>query len=260
MADYNSGLPVRTEADGLDERVQSKIVGNATGTSTGVSNHLAIDNDKNAHVEMHGNDPLGLDEVLRLSEIGAITPDGVYDATNNTKPGNVGLIASSRNATPSDTTQTQRLTSVTNGTKRLLDIALHDGAGDTFSASNPLPVSLSSSNAGTEINDYNTAAALAAAGVSNHDYTVTALKTLLLSQVWASASGKLKIDVQIETGVATGVFTTKFTGFNSTSDPNIPLDLSQPISIAAGVRVRVIRRNNDNQAQDVYSTICGSEV
>ncbi len=36
--------------------------------------------------------------------------------------------------------------------------------------------------------------------------------------------------------------------------------LTAPISVAAGVRVRVTRTNRENQAQDVYSSICGVEV
>ncbi len=255
MADYNSGLPIRSESDGVDEKVIVKVI---DGTPGG-SNQMSVDSDKNAHVEVHGNNPAGGDEVLRLSEIGALTPDGVYDVANNTKPGNLGLIASERNATPGDTTQTQRLTSVTNGTKRLLDISLHDENGAVFSAANPLPVT-SVDSEGTEVNDYNTVAAVAAGASSNHDYTVTALMILKLSQIWASASGKMKIEVQIETGVATGVFTTRFVGFNSTSDTNIELPIRENISVAAGVRVRVIRTNRDNQAQDVYSTISGHEI
>lgn len=133
-------------------------------------------------------------------------------------------------------------------------------AGTAFSNANPLPVIFSTSPAGTEVNDYNTAASLAALGTSNHDYTVTAATTFEFTQVWASASGKLKIEVRIETGVATGVFNTKFVGFNSTATPNIDLDLTKPITVAAGVRVRVIRTNLDNSSQDVYSTISGSEI
>lgn len=135
---------------------------------------------------------------------------------------------------------------------------IRDASGTAFSNTNPLPVSIQQSS-GTEVNDYNTATALAAAGTSNHDYTVTALKTLLLNQIEASASAKLKIEVQTETGVATGVFNTKFVGFNSTASPNITFHIDNGISVAAGVRVRVIRTNADNQAQNVYSTICGVE-
>jgi hypothetical protein len=137
---------------------------------------------------------------------------------------------------------------------------LFDEAGVAFSAANPLPVSISADIAGDEVNNYNTAAAVAGGATSNHDYTVTAAKTLLLKQVEASGSGKMKIEVQIETGVASGVFNTRFVQFNSTADANMSIHLEAPISVAAGVRVRVIRTNRDNQAQDLYSTISGFEV
>lgn len=223
------------------------------------SQRATVDTDGNVHIEVHGDDPTGTDRVLRLSEIGALTPDGVYDVANNTKPGTTGLIASTRNATPSDTTMTQRLTSVTNSTKRLLDVSIHDEAGDPFSATNPLPVVVLESE-GVEINDYNTAADVAANASSNHDYTVTALKTLQLTQISAAASGKCKIVISVETAVASGTFTTKFVMFNSTANPNMEKVLKEPIAVAAGVRVRVTRTNLDNQPQDLYSTISGHEV
>lgn len=254
MADYASGLPVRSEADGADERLHVKIVDGTTPSQRAI-----VDTDGNVHIEVHGNDPTGTDRVLRLSQLGALTPDGVYSATDNTKPGNTGLIASTRAASPDDTTQTQRLTAVTNSTKRLLDVSIHDENGAAFSASNPLPVT-SVDSEGTEVNDYLTSAAVAANASSNHDYTVTAATTLKLSQIWAAASGKMKILVQTETGVATGVFTTKFAGFNSTAHPNIEIPIKENIAVAAGVRVRIVRTNLDNQAQDLYSTISGHEI
>lgn len=122
---------------------------------------------------------------------------------------------------------------------------------------NPLPVYLQ--DAGTSVNDYNTATAIAANATSNHDYTVTAAKTLHLGQIHGSASGKLKIEVQIETGVASGVFTSKFVGFSSSSTPNIDLSLVDYIEVAAGVRVRIIRTNRDIAPLDVFSTISGRE-
>lgn len=256
MADFNSSLPIRSEADGTDARVHVKICDGTTPAQMAI-----VDTDGNVHIEVHGNDPAGLDRVLRLSEIGALTPDGVYDAADNTKPGNVGLIASQRNAAPDDTTQTERLTSVTDsgGTKRLLDVSIHDEAGEAFSASNPMPVVVLESE-GDEVNDYNTAAAVAAAASSNHDYTVTALKTLQLTQLSAAASGKMKLQIAIETAVASGVFNNRFVMFNSTATPNLEKVLREPIAVAAGVRVRLIRTNLDNQAQDLYSTISGHEV
>lgn len=112
---------------------------------------------------------------------------------------------------------------------------------------------------GTHVNDYKDASAIAAAGTDNHDYTVTAGKVLTLSSIIAAASGKSKMTVQVETGVASGVFTTYFVQFNSTANPDMQIVLSDPIAVAAGVRVRVIMKNADNQAQDLYSTICGTE-
>jgi fructose-specific phosphotransferase system component IIB len=106
---------------------------------------------------------------------------------------------------------------------------------------------------GTEVVNYDTTAAVAGGASDNHDFLVTAGGKLF--QVMASASGKLRIEVQIETGSATGVFNTIGVRFNSTATPNIDFNLSKYATIPTGARVRVIRRNNDNQAQDVYSTI-----
>lgn len=110
---------------------------------------------------------------------------------------------------------------------------------------------------GTEVIDYNTASAVAAAATSNHDLTVTNASRLY--QVCASASGKLKIQVQIETGAATGVFNTIGVLFNSTATPNIDLNLAKFATIPAGARVRVIRTNRDLNPLDVYSTIIAIE-
>lgn len=250
MADQNTALPVRTEADGTDERLHVKIV-----DGLNPSLRAEVDTDKNVHVEMHGNDPAGVDRVVRTSEAGALTPDGVYNVSTNTKPGNSGLIASTRDAAPSDTTQTERITSVTNGTKKLLDVSMHDENGAAFSNTNPLPVTFVDSE-GVEVNDYNAGAAIAAAASSTHDYLSTGV--FVLTQVNASASGKMRAEIQVETGPATGVFTTRFVQFNSTAKPNVEVVLKAPIRIASGVRIRVIRRNLDNQAQDLYSTISGN--
>lgn len=254
MPDYPSGLPIRTEADGTDERVHVKIVDGTVPTR-----RMVVDTDGNAHVEVHGNDPAGTDRVFRTSETGALTPDGVYDVATNTKPGNTGLIASTRNATPSDATQIQRITSVTNSTKRLLDVAIHDENGAAFSETNPMPVVISETE-GTPINDYKAASGVAVNATDSHDYTVSASKTLYVTQVESSASGKARMTISIETAIASGVFTTRFTQFNSTAVTNMSIVLKEPIAVAAGVRVRIVILNRDNQPQDLYSTISGHEV
>jgi hypothetical protein len=66
---------------------------------------------------------------------------------------------------------------------------LFDEAGVAFSSSNPLPVSLVD-GAGTEINNYDTSAAIAGGASDNHDYAVTG--DFLFKRVLASASGKMK--------------------------------------------------------------------
>lgn len=132
-------------------------------------------------------------------------------------------------------------------------------AGAFVSSTNPLPVTLSDV-VGTSINDYKDAAAIASGASDNHDYTVTAGKTLTLTAVSSSASGKAKMLLSIETGVATGVFTTRFVQFNSTATPDMYQPLDAPIQVAAGVRVRVVMSNRDLLAEDLYSTISGSEA
>jgi len=260
MADYDSGLPIRSESDGVDEKVVCKLIDGTLGGT----NQMSIDSDKNAHVEMHGNDPAGVDRVVRTSEIGALTPDGVFHATNNTIPANTAIIVHTRQITPGGTHSSIRVTGINSSVNTNVwaqDVAIRDESGNPFSATNPLPTT-SVDSEGDEVNDYdnNSGVAIASAASDNHDYTVTALKTLKLSKIWATASGKLKIEVQIETGVGLGVFVTRFVAFNSTANPNIDLAINENIAVAAGVKVRVIRTNKDNQSQDVYSTICGHEI
>lgn len=256
MSDYDSGLPIRSEADGTDERVQTKIV-DSTNPDT---QQMEVDTDNNAHVEAHGNDPAGVDRVIRTSEQGSTEIDGVYDASNNTEPSNVGMIAQTRDVAPGDSKQTERLTSVENaaGTVRALDISLHDEDGEAYSDTNPMPVSIEESE-GDEICDYNTSAAVVKDAVANHDYTVTALKTLVMQEAWISGSGKLKVEVKLETAAASGIYVTKFVGFNSTANNNIRIPLQKIVKQVAGANVRITITNKDNQPQDLYSTLLGVE-
>jgi len=253
MADYNSSLPIRTEGD-PQEKVQSKIV-----DFTDPSKGQVVDTDGNAHVEMHGNDPSSTDQVLRLSELGALTPDGVYHAADNSKPGNVGLIASQRDASPSDSTQTERLTSVSNGSKRLLDVSIHDENGQVFSASNPLPVT-SVDSEGDEVNAFDSASTVAAGSSADIEYTVSVGKVLKLSQVHVSASGKVKAEIKVESAAGSGSFATKFVMFNSSANPNILASVFENVSVAAGAKVRVTITNRDTSPMDLYCTICGHEI
>ena len=255
MADQDTGLPIRTEADGTDERLHVKIV---DGTSPSV-NQTTVDTDKNLHVEIHGDDENGTDRVVATSESGNIALDGDYDASTNTNPSSAGLIAHDRSAIHDRTKLNQRVTATPGeGDTINLDISLHDEAGQAYDADNPLPVSLEESE-GDEIIDYNVSSSIVKDAVAEHDYTISATKTFIGDGCLVSGSGKLKVEVQIETGVATDTYVTNFTAFNSTANPTIEIDFKRRMKVATGVNVRILITNKDNQAQDLYSTLLGVE-
>lgn len=106
---------------------------------------------------------------------------------------------------------------------------------------------------GLEVNDYDTSSAIAGGATDNHDYTAGAASKLF--QVLASSSGKMKIEIQVETAAASNTFVTKAVAFNSTANPNMDIRFAKHITVPNGAKVRVIRTNKENQAQDVYSTI-----
>lgn len=251
--DYKSGLPIRSEADGVDERVHVKIV---DGTSP-ASNQMSVDSDKNAHVEMHGDDPSGSDTVIRTSELGAITPDGVYDINNNTEPGNLAVILHERATTPDKTSQVFRPTGVqgsVDDTVHAMDISLHDEDGNPYSETNPLPVSISDAE-GTEFNDYNESPVDVAKDASD-THTYTAAAEIKFTQVVFSCSGRANALVEVDP-TNSGSWTKVFKLFVTTSDGNAILTLREPILISAGGKVRVTRTNRDNQPLTLYSTISG---
>ena len=258
MADYDSGLPIRSEADGTDERVQTKIV-DATNPDT---QQMEVDTDGNSHVEVHGNRADdAADVVLNLSEEGKPNPRGDYEVDENSEPASVGMVAGARSSNNTRVDQTEHITSIedSGGTVRAMDMSLHDEDGEAYTANNPLPVAISEFE-GDEVCDYQTSASVASDASVNHDYAVTAAKTFIGSRVWVSGSGKLKVEVQLEDGPAAGTYTTKFVGFNSTSNPNvnIPLDKICGKQVATA-NVRLIITNRDNQPQDLYSTLVGIE-
>ena len=189
MADKNTSLPVRTEADGTDERLHTKIV----DPNNPDTQQAEVDTDNNLHTEAHGNDPSNVDRVLRTSEQGHASIDGEYDAANNTDPSNIGLIGHTRNATPGDTQQTERLTSIedSGGTVRALDISMHDENGEAYTPDNPLPVAVEESE-GDEKHEEHTAVDVAKDATNTQDYSVADGRTLLLYQILGSASGKMK--------------------------------------------------------------------
>ena len=257
MAEYNSALPIRSEADGTDERVHSKIVDYADP-----SQGMEVDADKNAHVEVHGNAPDGsTDKILRLSESGHANGNGDYDLTTNSDPDSSGLIAHDRGATIDRTSQNKRVTAIPGeGDSVCLDVALHDEAGQFYDDQNPLPVTVSEGE-GEEVHEFDEAENIIKDANDDWDYSVADGDELLIYGVLGSGSGKMRMELQIGDGEAAEVFTTKMVTFNSTADPQCNMDFYRvPLKVVGTVNtttVKIIKRNRDNQNQDLHSLLIG---
>lgn len=257
MADYDSQLPVRSEADGADERVLIKI---QDGDNPGGANETMTVSEKKAHIRKFAKDSDGNDVEELLSQEGHSLTNGDYDAATNKRPSSNGLIASDRSAAPDETTMNQRPTAVAgNDDKVAMDVAISDSSGNRIDEDNPLAV-YQAENPGAEIEDFDEAVDIASDATSNHDYTVSASVEFRHLNVEASASGKAKFELQIEDGAGAGTFTTSGVKFNSTANPNVEFKLKKPKAVDTGVIIRLIKTNLDNQPQSIYSTINGVEV
>lgn len=128
------------------------------------------------------------------------------------------------------------------------------------SETNPIFVqTVTTAVSGAEIHDFDQAAAVAADSTSNHDYTV-ANTTFLLKSVIVSASGNGKFEVQV--GPLAGLVT-KAVGFLTGREGDTKqIDFCPAIEIPSTSTgtIRIIRTNRENQAQDLYSTIIGTDV
>jgi hypothetical protein len=298
MSDLNSSLPVRTENDGdVVVKISDATV---TSQKLAVNSDGSVNiTDNGASLTVDGTVELGATSLAALESITVQNGSGgaavnIQDGGNSiTVDGTVELGATSLAALESITVQNGAGGSAVNiqdggnsitvdGTLTVTATALDiralafatdkaDVSGSIVGADlriagaavttlNPVPVVMSTSLPGTAVQDYATGSSIAAAASSTHDYTVSALKSLQLSRVWASASGKIKVVVQYETAAASGTFNTKFVGFNSTANPNVDITIVSPFTQVTGAKIRVIITNLDKSAEDVYSTIEGTEV
>lgn len=262
--DIDSQIPVRSVADGDDERVLIKI---QDGADPGGVDKTAEVSEKKIHIRNHSKDSDGNDQEQLLSQEGHSLTNGDYDASLNKRPSSQGQILHDRKGTgesPAEADQNVRPTGVAydNGVDETVvvqDVGIRDEDGVPFSKDNPLPVSIEESE-GDEIHSFfESAAAIVKNNSDEHIYTVSAGKELELEQWSISASGLMKGTLAIETGVASGTYTDVDVMFNSTANPNAVKTLKRPIKVAAGVRVRITRLNGDNQAQGMFSTINGLE-
>lgn len=258
MADYDSGLPIRTEADGTDERVQVKIVDKDNPDTQ----QATVDTDNNVKVGVYGDRADdAADVALLLSEEGRPNGRGDYEINENSKPASSAIIAHERDAAKDETHQNQRVSAIASTVDTdvtALDVAIRDEQGNPFTSNNPMPVAVSESE-GTEVYDYNTSATVASDASTNHDYTVTTAQKLIIDEILCSASGRARFELQIEDGVAAGTFTAQAVIFNSTAKPTETIPVKRRLTVAAGVIVRIVCTNRDNQPQDLYTTLMGVE-
>ena len=258
MSDYNSSLPIRTENDG---DVVIKIA-----DSTVTTQHLKVNSDGSINITDNGStisvDATDLDirdlafatdkvdasgstvalDAPTLAALESVTvQNGAGAAAVNIQDGGNSITVDATDLDIRDLSHSQDSVKIGDGTEFL--------AINTDGSINVIV----QEDTGVETVDYSTSAAVAAGASVNHDLVFASASKLF--QVIASASGKIKVEVQIETGSATGVFNSKAVNFNSTANPNININLAKYAAIPAGARVRVVVTNKDNQAQDVYSTI-----
>ena len=271
MADYDSSLPIRTEAAGdVDINVSdattpaNKLKVNADGSiDTNVSipagekviitdgtDDLAVNADGSINSVVTATD-LDIRDLTDASDKVAIG-DGT-DTLGINADGSINAVVTATDLDIRDLSSASDSVEVLQATHDNLNVNANLQVGDAdVGAANPVPVVLTSDQQGDEICDYNTSASVAKNASVNHDYTVSVGKTFLGEQVWVSGSGKLKVEVLVNA-------VSKWVGFNSTANPNIEIPLKKLCKANASEVVRITITNRDN-AQDVYSTLTGLEV
>jgi hypothetical protein len=252
--DFDGAAPIRSNADGLDERVLVKI---QDGANPGAAGSTVKVSEEKVHNRPHNKDSDGTDREVLVSQEGHSLTNGDYDGTLNKRPSSQGLIVSDRDASPSESTMNKRPTAVVGESDSVcLDISLKDHLGNAYDEDNPLATYLAESPA-EEVDDYDDADT-AVDATSNHDYVVTALKDLKSIEVPCSSSGDAKFELLLETAVASGVYITVATSFTSKHKQDAKLTYKK--KVAAGITVRIAKRNDDNKLQALYSQIQGLEI
>jgi hypothetical protein len=128
---------------------------------------------------------------------------------------------------------------------------LKDEAGNAFSISNPLAVTVvNQPTEGTAVTELLETAALAADASETLTYTVPASKIFYLAGFFLAASGSAKFEMKVNG-------TSKAVAFVSSSTPNQPVEFYEDITAAAGQTVTIVATNRDESSQSLYATIMG---
>jgi len=129
------------------------------------------------------------------------------------------------------------------------NVAISDGT-DTLAINADGSLNVAIVGGGTAVNEFQTNSAVAVDSSVTHTYT--AIGAFKLTQIKATSSGKMKLEVK-----ANGV--TKFVEFGTAAYPNLDITLSSPLTIAAAQTIEVVLTNKDINPQNLYSTISGIE-
>lgn len=236
MADYDSSLPVRTEADG---DVVSKIV-----DDTG-ANIWLIDANGIGQVNLNnGTNSLVIDA---NGNAGMTLFDSAGDQIEINTSGSL-LIGDS----------TADWTFNANGAGK---VTIEDDAGDQLGVNADGSINVIVQEEGvsaTEVHEYTTSTAIAPnTPTTVVDYTVSASTTLRLKSWKISCSGKAKGSLQVGPAASEVEVDVSFV---STSDGSYETHFDSPIEVAAGDKVLVVMENRDKANADLYAWINGNEI
>lgn len=134
---------------------------------------------------------------------------------------------------------------------------LRDDSGAAFGVeSNPVFVT-STDNPNDEVHDFDQATGIAKNASATHTYNNAIGAGAKIRNILLSASGLAKFEIAFGT---TSSEVLKYVVFNSTANPNVQLNLRDPITLPTTDSIVITKTNLDNQAQDLYSTINGEDL
>jgi len=185
-----SGVPVRTNADGNDEKLHAKIVGHATNPAVGqvAEFQQLIDSAGNAHALSHGR-----------------------DAGGTTHP------------------------------------ILTDASGRVF-------IVPADEAVGIDVHDPHQAADVVRNATSTHTYTVPALKTLKLKQIIVMASGACHAEILAGDDGSEVSYGWLFLRGGGAKEEIV---FARTLDLTAAQVVKIVKKNVDQQTQDLHSLVIG---
>lgn len=135
-------------------------------------------------------------------------------------------------------------------------VSLTDGTNPLGTLSNPLAVTVAPGASGTTVYRFNNAT-VGAGATTNIDYTVTASTTLTIEKLMVSgpAAGNYALIID-----PAGTNVTKIKLYTSPGCTVAEYAFERPLTVAAGLVVRVAKNNDDNQTAEMGFVWEGFEV